>query len=131
MSINRMARVYAVLAGGADFGTGVGLVFAPQFVLPLMGVALPTGEALVFLRWVGVFVGVVGLSYWWALWRPAVGLRAVLELTAVFRAAVGLFCVTALLHGWLPPAWWSVPVTDLAFAAVQVWLLRKGAGRDV
>lgn len=130
MSLNRIARLYALLVGGMDFATGAGLVFAPQCVLPLLGVVPPDGAALVFLRWVGVFVGVVGLSYGWALARKTVGLRAGLELTALFRVAVGLFGVTALLRGWLAPAWWSVPLTDLAVAAGQGWLLAKGAGRD-
>lgn len=129
MNLQRMARIYAAVAGAADFFTGAGLVLAPQQVLPLMGVAVPAGDALVFLRWVGAFVGAVGLSYWWALLRPTVGLRAMLELTILFRMAAGVFSAAAIARGWLGPAWWSVPATDLIFAAVQIWLLRKGAGR--
>ncbi len=130
MNVNRLARVYAALAGAADLGTGIGLVFLPGPVLALMGVAPVTGEALVFLRWVGAFVGAVGASYFWALWRPAMGLRAMLELTILFRVAAGLFSAWAIATGGLTAAWWSVPVTDLGLVAVQVWLLRKGAGRD-
>lgn len=130
MTVNRMTRVYAVFAGGADFCTGLGLVCVPQVVLPLMGLVPPAGEALVFLRWVGVFVGTVGACYWWGLLRPAAGLRAMLELTLLFRVAVGLFGVVAILRGWLAPVWASVPATDLALAAAQGWLLRKGAGHD-
>lgn len=130
MTINRIARLYAIVAGASDFFTGVGLVFLPQVVLPLMGVPGIEGGALVFLRWVGAFVGAVGLSYWWALLRPSVGLRAVFELTILFRLAAGVFSAVAILRGWLGPVWWSVPATDFIFAGVQVWLLREGAGRD-
>ena len=130
MNIHRIARLYAIVAGASDFFTGVGLVFAPQLVLPLMGVQGIDADALVFLRWVSAFVGAVGLSYWWALLRPSVGLRAVLELTILFRLAAGAFSAVAIMRGWLGPVWWSVPATDLIFAGVQVWLLREGAGRD-
>lgn len=130
MSINRIARFYAIVAGASDFFTGVGLVFLPEVVLPLMGVPGIEHDALVFLRWVGAFVGAMGLNYWWALLRPSVGLRAVLELTILFRLAAGVFSAVAIMRGWLGPAWWSVPATDLIFAGVQVWLLREGAGRD-
>lgn len=130
MTVNRIARLFAIVAGASDFLTGLGLVFMPQLVLPLMGVNGIGGDALVFLRWVGAFVGAVGLSYWWALLRPGVGLRAVLELTILFRVAAGGFSAVAIMRGWLGPVWWSVPATDLIFAGVQVWLLREGAGRD-
>ncbi len=125
------ARWLALGAGAMDFLTGLGLVFAPVRVLPLMGVAVPTGDALVFLRWMGAFVGAVGASYLLALVLGGVTrLRAVLEFTILFRLAAGGFSAAAIGLGWLSVAWTSVPVTDLALVVAQVWLLRRrGWGR--
>jgi hypothetical protein len=127
MTTLKRARGLALIAGSMDFATGVGLVFAPRLVLPLMSVAVPAGDALVFLRWVGAFVGAVGASYLLALVRGGTErLKSVLEFTILFRLAAGGFSGAALVLGWLPAAWTSVPVADLALVAVQVWLLRKG-----
>lgn len=122
--VGRMARWLALGAGAMDFGTGLGLVFVPGWVLPLMGVATPGTDALVFLRWVGAFVGAVGASYLWAWWKGgSERLRSVLEVTAIFRLAAGGFSAAAIVRGWLSMAWLSVPVTDLALVAAQVWML--------
>lgn len=127
----RFARGLALGAGLLDGATGLGLVFAPAIVLGLMGAPVPGEEALVYLRWVGAFVTAVGASYLVA--RVAGGgerLRSVLEFTIGFRLAAGLFSAFAIARGWLGPAWVSVPVTDFGLVVAQVWLLRKGAGRD-
>lgn len=127
----RWARWLALGAGAMDFATGLGLVFTPAHVLPLMRVAVPSGDGLVFLRWTGAFVGAVGASYLLALIRGGgARLRAVLEFTLLFRLAAGGFSAAAIGLGWLPSAWASVPAADLALAAAQVWLLRReGWGR--
>ena len=126
----RWARWLALGAGVMDFLTGLGLVFVPARVLPLMGVAVPAGDTLVFLRWMGTFVGAVGASYLLALALGGVTrLRAVLEFTILFRLAAGGFSAAAIGLGWLSVAWTSVPVIDLALVVMQVWLLRRG-GRD-
>lgn len=122
----KLARLLALGAGAMDFCTGFGLVFAPGLVLPLMRVAVPEGDALVFLRWVGAFVGAVGASYLLALARGGEArLRGVLEFTIPFRLAAGAFSGAAVALGWLPMMWASVPVTDLALAAAQAWLLMR------
>jgi hypothetical protein len=126
MSANRFARWFVLAAGGMDFLTGIGLVLAPAKLLPVMGVAVPGVEALVFLRWVGVFVAAVGFIYLWAWLRPVSVLWATLELTTFIRLAVGLFCTVAIARGWLAVDWVSVPVTDLTLALAQVGLLIKG-----
>lgn len=121
------ARWLALGAGAMDFSTGLGLVFAPALVLPLMRVAVPAGDGLVFLRWVGAFVGAVGASYLLALMRgDGARLRAVLEFTILFRLAAGGFSAAAIGLGWLPMAWASVPAADFALVVAQVWLLRRG-----
>ena len=127
----RWARWLTLGAGTMDFLTGLGLVFAPARVLPLMHVAVPSGDGLVFLRWVGAFVGAVGASYLLALMRGGgARLRAVLEFTILFRLAAGGFSAAAIGLGWLSPAWSSVPVADLALVAVQVWLLTRKEWND-
>lgn len=128
MKTNRLKwiRSGAALAGAMDFLTGVALVFAPAPTLRLMQVAPPGAEAMVFLRWVGAFVGAVGASYLLAAWNGSeTRLRAVLSLTVVFRLAAGGYSAAAIWAGWLSPAWASVPVTDLALVVVQLWLLGR------
>ncbi len=120
----------ALGAGGLDFCTGVGLMTVPALMLRLMFVPVPGAEALVYLRWLGAFVMAVGASYLWALGRKdVVLLRHTLELTVIFRIAVGLFSTWALMSGLLPPMWTNVPVTDFGLAAAQIWLLRRGVFR--
>lgn len=122
-----LARWLATGAGAMDFATGLGLVFAPAWVLPLMRVAVPAGDGLVFLRWVGAFVGAVGASYLLAMARGGEArLKSVLEFTIPFRLAAGCFSAAAVALGWLPVMWASVPATDLALAGVQAWLLGRG-----
>ena len=119
-------RLFTLTAGLMDFTTGLGLVFFPGKLLPLMRVATPTTDALVFLRFVGAFVAAVGATYLWALLRNNHAyLRAVFELTIPFRLAAGAYSATAILLGWLAPAWAIVPVTDFALVAAQLWLLRQ------
>jgi hypothetical protein len=130
-----LARWLALGAGAMDLLTGLGLVFVPTLVLRLMGVAEgqdPTGssglqgEGLVFLRWVGAFVGAVGASYLLAVDRGGTDrLRGVLEFTIPFRLAAGCFSAVAVGLGWLPAMWVSVAGTDLALVGVQAWLLGR------
>lgn len=129
------ARWLALGAGSLDAATGAGLVLAPASVLPLMLVPVPGAEALVFVRFTGVFVGAVGASCLWGLldWRrsgsPAF-LRGVLRVTILFRLAAGAFTAAAVARGWLGAAWLSVTATDWTLAALQGWLLAKGACRE-
>jgi hypothetical protein len=127
--LEKFTRGLALVAGTLDFCTGLGLVFVPGRTLDLMRVAAPGFDAETFLRFTGVFVGLVGFSYLWALRRGSRELATVLALTCWFRVAVGLFASWAILSGRLPPAWWSVPATDFMLAVLQFWLLRKGVFR--
>ena len=126
-----LARWLAVGAGAMDLLTGLGLVLVPARVLPLMRVDVPAGDGLVFLRWVGAFVGAVGASYLLAVVRGGADrLRGVLEFTIPFRLAAGCFSGVAVGLGWLPAMWVSVAVTDLALVGVQVWLLGRAWGAE-
>ncbi len=122
----RMARTLALGAGALDLSTGLGLVFWPSLTYALMRVPVPTGEALVYGRFVGVFVGAVGLSYLLA-WRTGrvEELRAQFRFTLPFRMGAGTFCAAAVVVGWMTPMWLSVVVTDYALVGAQIWLLRQ------
>jgi uncharacterized protein YjeT (DUF2065 family) len=122
---------WCALAGSLDALTGLLLVIAPAAVLRMLGAGeLP--DQPVFLRFVGAFVGAVGLSYLYpfvlAPIRRAARLRVVLEVTALERLVVFAFTTTAIATGTLGARWASVPATDLLLAAAQLWLLRRWSG---
>jgi hypothetical protein len=126
MSPARIANILVPVVGCLDFFTGLGLTLVPKQILPLMRVPVPGEEALVYLRFVGVFVMAVGACYLWTLFRfGRERLRTMLELTLLFRLAAGIFSAAAITLNWLAPAWVSVPITDLALAAIQLWLVKK------
>ena len=121
----KRARLLALLAGAMDFGTGLGMVFLPTLTLSLMLVPVPEGAALLYARFVGVFVAAVGFSYLWALLGGRTErLREVLRFTIPFRVGAGSFCLVAVATGSLAPMWLSVTVADYALVALQTWLLR-------
>lgn len=124
----RWTRGLALAAGAMDTATGVGLVAAPAWTLRLMGVSPPGAEALEFVRFTGVFVAAVGLSYLVAGGRgDGRALRAMFDLTRWFRGGAGLFTGAMVIAGGWPPAWLAVTVTDLGLVAVQTWLLARSA----
>ena len=126
MSAFNFARLLALAAGSLDFLTGLGLVFFPRLILPLMRVSIPEGEALVYLRFVGAFVAAVGACYLLVLVRRGLErLCLTLELTIVFRISAGAFSAVAIALGWLSFAWASVPATDFALVGLQLWLVQK------
>jgi hypothetical protein len=126
LNLRRFARWFALAAGLMDLLTGIGLLALPVLTLRAMGAAAPGAEALVFLRFVGAFVGAVGASYLVALAsRRDDRLWAVFRVTILFRLAAGGYVAAAVAGGALPAVWLSVTATDGVIAAVQVWLLRR------
>lgn len=122
--IEKIVRPFAALAGAMDLLTGLGLVFLPALTLTLMSVPVPATEALVFVRFVGVFVGGVGASYYVALARENENaVWEVFRFTLVFRAAAGAFVLAAVVSGLWRWPWLAVTATDWGIAAVQGWLL--------
>lgn len=117
---------FAMIAGGLDFCTGLALVAAPAFTLSVMGVAAPTAEAMIFVRFVGVFVAAVGASYLWAsAFGNVAAFRTMLQLTLLFRLGAGVFTGIAVLTSALTTAWLGVTATDLACVVIQAWLLSR------
>lgn len=125
--MRRLITVYCLLAGFCDATTGVLLVSAPLWTLGLMGVpavAEPAAGDPVYLQWIGVFVGGVGLLYLYPfLLGGEARQRFVLEATALLRLLVAAFVLVSVVRGALADAWLSVFATDLALAAVQIVLL--------
>jgi len=119
-------RMLALGAGMMDFLTGLGLVSAPALTLRLMLVPVPEPSALIFVRFVGVFVGAVGAIYLLAgMRRDRADLVAAFRLTLPFRFGAGTFCAVAVITGSLAPMWLSVSAADLGLVMAQVVLLRR------
>lgn len=119
----RWVRVVALGAGWMDTLTGTGLVIFPAATLRAMQVMPPAQEALEFVRFVGVFVGAVGLCYLAGLQGgDRSRLRLVLSLTRIFRLGAGLFTGAMVLAGW-PPSWLAITVTDLGLVVLQTVIL--------
>lgn len=122
------ARRFALCAGLLDLFSGIGLVAMPALVLGLAGLRAPAGEALVYLRFVGVFVAALGASYLWALLDPVLRLRSLFQLTLIFRVATGLYIAVAVSQGDLPLLWVLVTVADAVLVLAQLWFLNKMGG---
>ncbi len=128
----RLITFYCLLAGTCDAVTGALLVSAPIATLELMGVAELPAEPI-YMRFIGVFVGGVGLAYWYPFlyrgWSSG-RLTVVLEVTALVRLCVALFLGVSIARGLLAPAWSIVLLTDLTLASVQIWMLTKLSSRS-
>jgi len=126
----RGALWFCAVAGGGDAATGLLLVVSPEKVLRLLRIAAPEGD-LIFLRFVGVFVVCVGLSYLYP-WLASRGahLASVIEITGGFRLAAALFVGIAVASAGLAAAWLVVGLYDAILASAQLGLLARGAFRD-
>ena len=118
-------RLWSLAVGGMDACTGLMLVFAPAPTLRLMQVPEVAPAALIFLSWMGVFIGSVGLSYALVL-KGSREAETVWIFTAVVRLAVACFLVAEIFSGSLPSAWLLVAVTDGVVALGQGAVLRAG-----
>jgi len=119
----------SLFAGTCDLVTGLMLIFAPEATLALMHV--PAVQDPVFLRFVGCFVSVVGLSYfvglfsWWYDGKLT-RLRTVWELTALFRLAAASFVAIQVTKHALSWRWLGVPLVDGFWCLLQAHLLYRG-----
>ncbi len=123
-------KFWSIAVGAMDAVTGLLLIFAPELVLGLLGIAPPSADALVFLSWMGVFVGGVGLSYGLALGGRVRG-ETVWMITAMIRLLVASFVASRVLNGSLASAWALVGISDAAVALVQIAILRAGWWKGV
>lgn len=121
--------IFQLIAGAGDATTGLFLLLAPSFTLRLMGISRTTGD-LIFVSFIGAFVFAVGLSYLIYIRVPRneleiAGLRAVWLLTGMERLCVALFITIAFASSRLEPAWLTVSIFDLVFAAFQFFALHR------
>ena len=126
----RWAMRYATVVGAMDFLTGIALLIAPALTLDAMGASEPGDAAVIFVRFVGVFVGCVGAAYLHGVLSRGSEFWTMLRLTRLFRFAAGAFTGAAVLTRHLEPAWLAVTVTDLGCFAVQTWLLSREASHE-
>lgn len=119
--------LFCLLAGGGDALTGLLLLAAPRLVLRLLGIAAPGGD-LIFLRFVGVFVGSVGCVYLYPWLSQERGSRVAttLEITAGIRLAVALFLGFAVMWSRLDLPWATVGAYDALVAIAQMGLMAQG-----
>jgi len=127
----RWLILYQYIAGLCDTGTGLLLIVAPAWTLRLMGLTI-IPQPVVFVRYIGVFVLSVGLTYLWAVARwpltshAHIGWSAQWKITALVRTLVAVFVVGQIASSALESRWISVALSDGAFAMIQWIGLRKG-----
>jgi len=130
-SLHRRLMMYQYLAALCDTSTGVLLVAAPAFTLGLMGLTILPAP-LAFVRYIGVFVLSVGLTYFWAaFWWPLsprnnIAWSTQWKITALIRSAVALFVLSQVASRAIEARWITVAVADGLFASIQIAGLRKG-----
>jgi hypothetical protein len=123
--------LYQYIAGLCDAGTGLLLIVAPAWTLRMMGLTI-IPEPVVFVRYIGVFVLSVGLTYLWAAmhWplttHAHIGWSIQWKITALVRTLVAVFVVWQIASAALESRWISVALSDGAFATIQWIGLRKG-----
>jgi hypothetical protein len=89
----------------------------------------------VYLRFIGIFVLAVGLSYLYPLAGGTEPLRMtrlsiVWEVTALIRGAVSASLLAFVLLGLLPVQWLTVTLCDGTMATIQFALITKGIFHD-
>ncbi len=131
MTKTSFLKFWSFAVGSMDALTGLLLIVAPGLVLRLLGIDLPSSDALVFLSWIGVFVMGVGLSYGMALGNCRGRGEAVWGFTALVRMLVAVFLVISISRGVLASVWGVVALSDGVVAVVQIVILRKGWWREV
>jgi hypothetical protein len=127
----RWLITYQYIAGLYDTGTGLLLIGAPAWTLRLMGLTI-IPQPVVFVRYIGVFVLSVGVTYLWAQARwpltshAHIGWSTQWKITALVRTLVAVFVVWQIASSALESRWISVALSDGAFATIQWIGLRKG-----
>ena len=118
------------LAGAMDTATGLLLILAPHFTLDLMQVPMEENSGAL-LGFIGAFVLANGSLYLWA-WGISQHKSSWSVLshawlaTAWIRLCVGITTTIFIMNGKLPPAWATVPASDLLLAGVQFYWIAAG-----
>ena len=129
--LRQWLKVYQFIAGLCDTSTGVLLVGFPDYTLSaLMGLTVFPQRP--FIRFIGVFVLSVGITYFWSLWRyplnedGSVVWMTQWKITALIRTLVALFILWQLAAHNIDFRWIFVALTDGLFAAIQMIGLEQG-----
>ncbi len=123
--------LYQYAAGLCDAGTGLLLIAAPAWTLGQMGLST-VPQPVAFMRYIGVFVLSVGLTYLWAaIFWPLTphayhGWETQWKITALVRTLVAVFVVWQVLTGAIESRWITVALSDGFFALIQWYGLSKG-----
>jgi len=131
LAFRRWLILYQCAAGLCDASTGLLLIAAPVWTLGLMGLTI-IPHPIAFVRYIGVFVLSLGLTYLWAAIRWPLTPRAQIawstqwKITALIRALVAVFVVWQVASAAMEVRWMSVALTDAAFALIQWTGLAKG-----
>jgi hypothetical protein len=131
LSLRRWLILYQYVAGLCDASTGLLLIAAPAWTLGLMGLTI-IPQPIAFVRYIGVFVLSVGLTYLWAAigWplteRAHVAWSTQWKITALIRTLVALFVVWQVASAAIEVGWISVALSDAVFALIQWTGLAKG-----
>ena len=127
----RWIITYQYFAGLSDTGTGLLLVSSPALTLGLMGFAImPQPPA--FVRYIGVFVLSVGLTYLWAAVRWPLREQAQTawttqwKITALVRTLAALFVFWQVTTRAMEGRWIGVAIFDSVLALIQWIGLDKG-----
>lgn len=125
LRLRQWLNLYQVIAGLCDTSTGVLLVGFPDYTLSgLIGITVLPQRP--FIRFIGVFVLSVGITYFWSLIRyPLHNNGAAVwttqwKITALIRSLVALFILWQVGAHTLEYRWLAVALTDGIFAAVQI-----------
>jgi hypothetical protein len=129
--IRRWLILYQYIAGLCDTGTGLLLIAAPAWTLGIMGLSV-IPQPVAFVRYIGVFVLSVGLTYLWSALRwplaghAHIGWATQWKITALIRTLVALFILWQVATAAIEIRWISVAFSDGVFATIQWIGLRKG-----
>jgi hypothetical protein len=122
---------YQWVAGLCDTSTGLLLIAAPAWTLRIMGLSV-IPQPVAFVRYIGVFVLSVGLTYLWAAaqWplspRDNIAWSTQWKITALIRTLVAVFILWQVATAAIESRWITVAFSDGAFAIIQWIGLRKG-----
>jgi hypothetical protein len=131
LAFRRWLILYQYAAGLCDTSTGILLIAAPAWTLGLMGLTI-IPQPIAFVRYIGVFVLSLGLTYLWAAicWpltpKAQIAWSTQWKITALIRTLVALFVVWQVASAAVEVRWMSVALTDAVFAVIQWTGLAKG-----